>query len=74
MEVREGLTGKVQMSFGVLANDRFFMMASNIVPFDSVTIEIVQNSQTSFIFSSLMDLFTVIRLTLADTRGEVGKV
>jgi len=61
-DVRESLPSKVQVTLGIFTNDGFFMVTSHIVPFDTVTVEVVQNSQTSLIFTSLLDLFTVVRL------------
>lgn len=61
-DVRESLPSKVQVTLGIFTNDGFFMVTSHIVPFDTVTVEVVQNSQTSLIFTSLLNLFTVVRL------------
>jgi hypothetical protein len=44
--VGEGLSGKVEMSLNIFTDDRFLMMTSNIVPFDSISIEVVQHSNT----------------------------
>ena len=37
-------------------------MASNIMPFNSISVKVVQNSHTGFFFSVLLDLFTVVGL------------
>ena len=62
LDVREGLPSKVQVTLSIFTNDGFFVVTSNVVPFDTVTVEVVQDGQTSLIFTSLLDLFTVVRL------------
>ena len=61
-DVGESLSGKVQVSFSVFTNNWFFMMASNIMPFNSISVKVVQNSHTGFFFSVLLNLFTVVGL------------
>jgi len=51
------------MSFGIFANNGFFMVASHIVPFDTIIIEIIQNSHTGLF------PFTGIGLLFAGTSG-----
>jgi len=62
-DIGECLAGKVQMSLGILTDDGFFVMTSNIVPFDSISVKVVQNSHASFFLSSLLSCFTVVGLT-----------
>lgn len=61
--MRELLAGKVQMSLGILTYDGFFVVTSNIVPFDSISVKVVQNGHAGFVLSSLLSCFTVIGLT-----------
>ena len=59
------------MSFGVLADDRFLVVAGHIVPFDTISVEVIQDSQASLIFTSLLGLFTVIGLTARRIEAEI---
>ena len=38
------MSGKVEMSLNVLADDGLLVVAGDVVPFDSVSVEIVQYS------------------------------
>ena len=60
--VGEGLSGKVEMSLNILADDRFLMMTSNIVPFDSISIKVVEYGKTGLFSTVLLDVFSVIWL------------
>jgi hypothetical protein len=62
-DVGEGLPGKVQVTFSVLADNRFLVAASHIVPFNAIAVKVVKDGQTGLLFTSL-GMFTIIRLTL----------
>jgi len=64
--VGEGLSGKVEVTLNVLADDRFLVVTSNIMPFDPVSVEVVEHSHAGFRITILLKLFSVIRLS---TRG-----
>lgn len=57
------MSSESDVTFDVFANDGFFVMTSNVVPFDSVSVKVIENGHTGFGFSVLLDLFTVIRLS-----------
>ncbi len=51
VDVAESLAGKVKVTLGILTDDGLLMMASNVVPFDSVSVEVVENGQASLFLS-----------------------
>lgn len=51
---------KVQKLIGILADERFQVVTSNIVPFQAIIVEIVQDRQARFIVS--LCSFTVVWL------------
>lgn len=57
------MSGKVEMSLNVLADDRLLVVAGNVVPFDSISVEIVQNSQARLGVTVLLDLLSVVGLS-----------
>jgi len=58
-------TGVFQKRFAVLADEGLLVVASNVVPFDTIVIEVVQNGQARF---SLV-VFAVIWLRTLVTSG-----
>ena len=60
------MSGKVQVTLGILANDGLLVMAGHVVPFDPVAVEVVQDGQAGLVLTSLLLFFPVIGLT---TRG-----
>ena len=64
--VGEVLPCEVQMTFDVLADDGFFVGASDVVPFDTVAVEVVEDGQASLFLASFAT-FTVIRLAHSGT-------
>lgn len=54
---------KVQQFIGVLADERFQMMAGNVVPLQTVIVEVIQNGQARFVVA--LRSLTVIGLSLA---------
>lgn len=61
-DVWEVLPGKGQVTLDIFANDWLLVMTGNIVPFDSITIKVVENGHASLFVAILLDLFTVIWL------------
>jgi len=61
--VGEGLSGKVEVSLDVFADDRLLVVAGNIVPFDSIAVEVVEDGQAGLSVTVLLDLFSVIWLS-----------
>jgi len=57
------LSGKVEMSLNVLADDGLLVVAGNVVPFDSVSVEIVQYSHARLGVTVLLDLLSVVGLS-----------
>lgn len=55
----------LQQGIVLLADPGLAVMASDIVPMDSVVVEVIEHCQTSFFHSSLLH-FTVIGLRLAN--------
>ena len=51
----------------VLTDERFQMMTSNIVPFDAVTVKVVQDREARFIVA--LSSFSVVRLRSTSTAG-----
>lgn len=43
-DVGEGLASKVQVPLHVFADDWFLMVASNVVPLDTVAVKVVEHS------------------------------
>jgi len=62
MESSFATQDKPQMAGFVLAYDRFFVVARHVVPLDSVSIEVVEDSHARFLFSTL-SMFPVVRLS-----------
>ena len=52
----------VQKLFGILANERLFVIASNIVPCYTIVVNVVEDSQTGFIGTVNVE-FSIVRLT-----------
>ena len=42
-DIREGLSGKVKMTLDIFTDDWFLVMTGNIVPFNPVAVEVVEN-------------------------------
>ena len=62
MNFGELLTGKLQVTCGVFANDWLLMVTSYVVPFDAIAIKVVQDSHTGLILSTLLYFLSVVRL------------
>ena len=60
-------TNKVEELIRVFADEGLKMVAGNIVPFDTIVVEVVQDGQASFIVT-LCD-FTVVRLSTSESSG-----
>jgi len=58
------------MSLNVLADDGFFMVASNVVPFNAISIKVVKDGQTGLRVASLLCLLSVVGLSLLGSAGE----
>ena len=58
----ELLTSEIQMSLSIFTDNRFFVMTSNIVPFDSISIKVVKYGKTGLFSTILLDIFSVIGL------------
>uniref|UniRef100_A0A8D9BSQ0 Uncharacterized protein n=1 Tax=Cacopsylla melanoneura TaxID=428564 RepID=A0A8D9BSQ0_9HEMI len=56
---------KVQQLITVFAHEGFQMMAGNVVPFDTVLVEVVQDGQTGFVVT--LSSLSVVRLSLSKT-------
>lgn len=56
LKTNSGVAGsyKVEKFVTVFADERFDVVASNIVPFDSIIVEVVQNGQARFIITLLI--------------------
>lgn len=53
----------IQKLFGILADDRFFVVASNVVPSNTVVVNIIEDGQTCF--TGLVDVeFGIVGLSL----------
>ena len=50
------------MTFNVFADNWLFVMTSNIVPFDSISIKVVKYGKTGLFSTVLLDIFSVIGL------------
>ena len=62
LNVGELAAGKSKMSLNIFTYNGFFMVTSNIMPFDAIPIEVVQHCEASLFSTILLNLFTVIRL------------
>ena len=62
LNVGECATGKGKMTFDVFADNWLFVMTSNIVPFDSISIKVVKYGKTGLFSTVLLDIFSVIGL------------
>jgi len=51
------------VTLSVLADNWFLVVTSNVMPFDSVSVEIVEDGHASLFLAALLDLFTVVGLT-----------
>lgn len=71
-QVGEALPGKVDVSLHVLADDGLLVGAGNVVPFDSVAVEVVEDSHAGLGLSALATL-AVVRLTDARTAKKERK-
>lgn len=60
----------LQKSIVLLANERLAMMAGNIVPVNSVVVEVIQYGKAVLVGATLLQ-FTVVRLWLTD--ASVGR-
>lgn len=57
----------VDQRLALFTHPRLLVVASNIVPVDSILVEVVEDSQ-AVLRSSTLDEFTVVRLGLVDSR------
>ena len=62
-DVGECVPGKVQVSGDIFTDDGLGVVASHIVPFDSVTVKVVQHSHASLVRSG----FTAVGLRSTST-------
>ena len=62
LNVGECATGKGKMTLDVFADNWLFVMTSNIVPFDSISIKVVEYGKTGLFSTVLLDIFSVIWL------------
>lgn len=58
---------EVEQLIGVFTDERFQMMTSNVVPFDAVTVKVVQDREARFVVA--LSSFSVIRLSSSSTAG-----
>lgn len=58
----------VEERLTLFAHPRFLVMASNVVPVDSILVEVVQDSQ-AVLRGTTLDEFSVVRLGLVDSAG-----
>ena len=72
MNVGECATGKGKMTLDVFADNWLFVMTSNIVPFDSISIKVVEYGKTGLFSTVLLDIFS-LRSEAAD-RAVEGKL
>jgi len=69
-DVGEGLPGEGQMTLDILADDGLLVVAGNIVPLNTVSVEVIEDGHAGLRLSSLLDLLPVVRLGLG--RGEAS--
>jgi len=62
-DVGESLASESQMTLDVLADDGLLVVAGHVVPLDPVPVEVVQHGHTGLTVASLLDLFSVVRLS-----------
>lgn len=60
-------TNEVEEFIGVFADEGLEMVASNVVPFDSVVVEVVQDGKASLVVT--LGDFTVVRLSTSESSG-----
>merc|ERR1712079_1535 len=63
-DVWKGLPSKSKMPFNIFTYYWLLMMTGNIVPLDAVAIKVVEHSHARFGLSTLLNLFSVVRLLL----------
>ena len=56
------------MTFDIFANDGLLVMARDVVPFDSVSVKVVEHGHARFGIAVLLNLFAVVGL--GARRGE----
>jgi len=67
-EFWECLSGEVEVSLDVLANDWLLVMASDVVPLDPVAVKVVEDGHTSLVISGrILNLLPVVGLGLRRT-------
>lgn len=59
------VTDVFEQSVVLFAHERFAVVAGNVMPVNAVIVEVVQNSQTVLVGSTLLQ-FTVVRLWFAN--------
>lgn len=67
-----GMASKSQKLIGVLAHPGLDVVAGNVVPFDAIVVEVVEDGDASLVGASLREL-AVVGLPLAGAAG-VGPV
>lgn len=65
-QLRIGVTDIFQESIILFAHERFLVMTGNIMPVNTIVVELIQKSQAVF-GSTILFVFTVIGLRKADT-------
>ena len=58
----EGLFGVRDVALHVLADDGLLVLAGHVVPLDAVAVEVVEDGQTRFRVTAILNLLTVVRL------------
>lgn len=61
-------TGKSEEFFGVFAHPRLDVMASNVVPFDAIVVEVVEDGNAGLVGTGLREL-SVVGLRSTTTAG-----
>ena len=60
--IRMSLSHILQKFIAIFANERFLMMASNVMPDYTISVVIIQNCKTSFVILASQFQFTVVGL------------
>ena len=71
VDVREVLSGVLDVTLSVLAHDGFFVSAGYVVPFDAIAVEVVEHGQAGLFFASFL-AFSVIGLTVINRTGVIN--
>lgn len=69
-EFRKGLSGKVEVSLNILADDGLLVVAGDVVPLDAVPVEVVKDGHAGLVITVKLDLLPVVGLGLGGTGPE----